>query len=191
MLDLASLYVQKVSILQHTLETESQLLQQVRHLMRGGMDYGRIPDVSHFRVFGCMAYAHIPEVEGTKLDKKAVKLRFLGYSDNQEDYRLFDKVNRKVVIRRDVAFNETDFEYQKQPLKIESEAEMESEQSPEEANPQQEPQSSQRATRGQPPLKFGFDEYAEVTEVTHMALHAAIEEPATMQEAWNSKYSTQ
>jgi len=68
---------------------------------------------------------------------------------------------------------------------------MESEQSPEEVNTQQEPRRSQRATRGQPPLKFGFDEYAEVTEVTHMALHAAIEEPATMQEAWNSKYSTQ
>ena len=51
--------------------------------------YGRIPDVSNFRVFGCMAYAHVPEVERTKLDKKAVKLRFLGYSDNQKGYRLF------------------------------------------------------------------------------------------------------
>jgi len=71
--------------------------------------YGRIPDVSHFRVFGCMAYAHIPEVERTTLDKKAVKLRFLGYSDTQKGYTLFDMANRKVVIRRDVAFNETDF----------------------------------------------------------------------------------
>ena len=153
--------------------------------------YGRIPDVSHFRVFGCMAYAHIPEVERTKLDKKAVKLRFLGYSDSQKGYRLFDVANRKVIIRRDVAFNETDFGCQKHPLKIESEAEVEPEQPPGEVNPQQEPRRSQRATRGQPPLQFGFDEYAEVAEVTHMALHAAIEEPTTIQEAWNSKHSTQ
>jgi len=138
-----------------------------------------------------MAYAHIPEVERTKLDKKAVKLRFLGYSDSLKGYRLFDVANKKVIIRRDVAFNETDFGCQKHPLKIESEAQVEPEQLPGAINPQQEPRRSQRATRGQPPLQFGFDEYAEVAEVTHMALHAAIGEPTTTQEAWNSKHSTQ
>ena len=32
--------------------------------------YGRKPDVSHLRVFGCMAYAHVPDSERGKLDKK-------------------------------------------------------------------------------------------------------------------------
>ena len=41
--------------------------------------YGRTPDVSHFRMFGCIAY----KTERRKLDKKATKLRFLGYSNRQ------------------------------------------------------------------------------------------------------------
>ena len=36
--------------------------------------YGRISDVSHFRVFGCIAYAHVPETERRMLDKKATRL---------------------------------------------------------------------------------------------------------------------
>ena len=168
--------------------------------------YGRIPDVSHFRVFGCIAYTHIPEVERKKLDKKTIKLRFLGYSDNQKGYRLFDVENRKMIVRRDVIFNETDFGCQKQKVDLKPEAEAEAEpageraQSPDvseeedsvtEEVQQQEPRRSQRAAKGQPLLRFGFDEYADVTEVTHVALHTAIEEPANMQEALSSKFSAQ
>ena len=70
--------------------------------------YGRKPDVSNLRVFGCMAYAHIPESQRKKLDKKSEKLRFVGYSIQSKGYRLFDE-NQKVIVRRDVVFNETDF----------------------------------------------------------------------------------
>ena len=137
-----------------------------------------------------------------KLDKKTIKLRFLGYSDNQKGYRLFDIENRKVIVRRDVIFNESDFGSQKQKVDLKLEAEVEAElgessQSPDvleeedsvaEEVQQQEPRRSQRAAKGQPPLRFGFDEYA---DVTHVALHTAVEEPATMQEALSSKYSAQ
>lgn len=41
--------------------------------------YGKKPDVSHMKVFGCVAYAHVPDTERKKLDKKAVKVHFLGY----------------------------------------------------------------------------------------------------------------
>ena len=41
--------------------------------------YGRKPDLSHLRVFGCMAYAYIPDANRKgKLGKKAEKLRFIG-----------------------------------------------------------------------------------------------------------------
>ena len=33
--------------------------------------YGKKPDVSHLRVFGCVAYAHVPEGERRKLDNKS------------------------------------------------------------------------------------------------------------------------
>lgn len=38
---------------------------------------GREPNVSHLRVFGCMAYAHVPNSERRKLDKKAQKPSWL------------------------------------------------------------------------------------------------------------------
>ena len=37
--------------------------------------YDRKPDASHFRVFGCMAHAHVPDCERRKLDTKSKKLQ--------------------------------------------------------------------------------------------------------------------
>ena len=71
--------------------------------------YGRKPNLSNLKVFGCMAYAHIPDVQRQKLDKKAEKLRFVGYSIQSKGYRLLDERTSKIVIRRDVTFNEADF----------------------------------------------------------------------------------
>ena len=45
--------------------------------------FGEAADVSHLRVFGCMAFAHVPDDKRQKFDKKAWKLRFVGYADNQ------------------------------------------------------------------------------------------------------------
>ena len=57
--------------------------------------YGRKPNVSHFRVFGCMAYAHVPDCERRKLDTKS------------KGYRPFDETNQKPYIRKVVEFNES------------------------------------------------------------------------------------
>lgn len=75
--------------------------------------YERKPDVSHLRVFGCVAYAHVPDCSRQKLDKKADKLRFIGYCTNSKGYRLFDEKTRKLIKSRDVTFNETDFDLRK------------------------------------------------------------------------------
>ena len=45
-------------------------------------------DVSHLKVFGCIAYVHIPDELRTKLDPKAKKCIFIGYSLEQKGYRL-------------------------------------------------------------------------------------------------------
>jgi transposase InsO family protein len=65
--------------------------------------HGRKPDLSHLKVFGCVAYAHV--VNRTKLDAKAQKLRFVGYATETKGYKLFDEKTRKVLVRRDVKFN--------------------------------------------------------------------------------------
>ena len=60
--------------------------------------YGKKPDVSFFKVFGCMAYAHVPDAQRKKLDVKAEKLRFVGYSLRSKGYRLFNDETRQIVI---------------------------------------------------------------------------------------------
>ena len=56
---------------------------------------------------------------------------------------------------------------------------------------QEERRRSQRSAKGRSPVRFGFDKYADLTEVTHAALSATTEEPATIEEAWGSKHSAQ
>ena len=67
--------------------------------------YGRKPDVSNFRVFGCIAYAHVADSVRQKLDSKAIKVRFLGDSARSKGYRLFDEKSKMFLVRRDVIFN--------------------------------------------------------------------------------------
>lgn len=62
------------------------------------------PDVSNFKIFGCIAYAHVPKEKRKKLDDKAVQLRFVGYDDNTKGYRLLNCCNNKITISRDVKF---------------------------------------------------------------------------------------
>jgi hypothetical protein len=43
------------------------------------------PDVSHLKVFGCIAYVHVPDEKRSILDPKADKCIFIGYSLKQID----------------------------------------------------------------------------------------------------------
>ena len=88
---------------------------------------GKKPYIGHLRVFSCAAYAHIPDTQRKKLDKKAEKLRFVGYRIQSKAYRLLDEETSKVYIRRDVVFNEEDFGYLPRKVlgKEESEVEIE------------------------------------------------------------------
>jgi len=48
---------------------------------------GRRPDVSHLKIFGCTAYAHIPDEKRKKLDNKGEKYVFLGVSVCSKAYK--------------------------------------------------------------------------------------------------------
>lgn len=67
---------------------------------------GRKPAVDHFRIFGCIAYAHIPDEKRKKLDNKGEKCVFLGVSDQSKAYKLYNPSTMKIIISRDVVFDE-------------------------------------------------------------------------------------
>lgn len=67
---------------------------------------GRKPWVSHLRIFGCIAYALINSQHHKKLDEKSEKCIFFGYCSESKAFRLYNPTNGKVIIRRDVVFDE-------------------------------------------------------------------------------------
>ena len=64
------------------------------------------PDVSHFRVFGSEAWAHIPDEKHKALEPKSEKCTFVRYSEDVKGYRLIPFKSKNVIIRRDVKFAE-------------------------------------------------------------------------------------
>ncbi|KAL6334805.1 hypothetical protein AAG906_021773 [Vitis piasezkii] len=57
-------------------------------------------------VFGCISHVHIPDSKRTKLDDKSVKCVLLGVSEESKAYRLYDPVSQKIIVSRDVKFEE-------------------------------------------------------------------------------------
>ena len=63
-------------------------------------------NLTHLRIFGSTAHMHVPKDERSKLDSKSLKCRFIGYSETQKAFRLFDPSSKKAKISRDVIFRE-------------------------------------------------------------------------------------
>ena len=56
-------------------------------------------------MFGCRALVHVPRDERSKLDRKTKQCIFLGYSNEEFGYKLWDLTTKK-IISRDVVFFE-------------------------------------------------------------------------------------
>nr|GEU61793.1 retrovirus-related Pol polyprotein from transposon TNT 1-94 [Tanacetum cinerariifolium] len=67
---------------------------------------GLKPTVSHLRVFKSIAYVHVPSQRRLKLDDKSKKHVLVGYDKQSKGYKLYNSVTRKVVVSRDVEFDE-------------------------------------------------------------------------------------
>ncbi|GKA14724.1 retrovirus-related pol polyprotein from transposon TNT 1-94 [Tanacetum coccineum] len=64
------------------------------------------PTVSHLRIFGSIAYVHVPSQRRSKLDNRSEKHVFVGYDKQSKGYKLYNPVTKKVVVSRDVEFDE-------------------------------------------------------------------------------------
>ncbi|CAL2228324.1 unnamed protein product [Prunus armeniaca] len=68
--------------------------------------HGFKPKVDFFKIFGCIAYAHVPSQKREKFEENGEKYIFVSYSDKSKAYRLIDPRTNKLVISRDVIFYE-------------------------------------------------------------------------------------
>jgi len=68
--------------------------------------FGRKPNLSHLRVFGCNAYAHISEQFRKVFDSKTKKCILVGYSGVSQNYRLYDPTRKVIFEARNVTFEE-------------------------------------------------------------------------------------
>ena len=60
--------------------------------------HGRKPFVAHLRVFGCLAYSLVLKQHCKKLDDKAVKCIFVGYSIESKGYKLYHLQTKCILV---------------------------------------------------------------------------------------------
>ena len=64
------------------------------------------PNIEHLRVFGCVGYVKITRPHLRKLDDRSRAIVHLGTEPGSKAYRLLDPATRKIVVSRDVVFDE-------------------------------------------------------------------------------------
>ncbi|CAL1409432.1 unnamed protein product [Linum trigynum] len=68
--------------------------------------YGKMPDYSTLRVFGCVCFVLLPRRERHKLAPKTARCVFLGYSAKHKGYLCYDPTDRRMRIACHVVFLE-------------------------------------------------------------------------------------
>ena len=68
--------------------------------------HGRKQDVSFLRTFGCVGNVNKTKPNLAKLKDRSTPMVFLGYERGSKAYRLYDPGSSKVVVSRDIVFDE-------------------------------------------------------------------------------------
>jgi hypothetical protein len=70
---------------------------------------GKVPDVSHLRIFGCKGYIYVPADKHRKLDVKAIEVVLVGYEPSSKGYKVWDRHTCSLKQSRDVLFDKSSF----------------------------------------------------------------------------------
>ncbi|KAH9390919.1 hypothetical protein TYRP_006506 [Tyrophagus putrescentiae] len=84
--------------------------------------YGKKAPMERLRPFGCIAYAHVPDVQRNMLQPTARRTMFLGYPYESSNYYVYDPETRRVAEARNVTFRE-EFYFSKQSETAQAEGE--------------------------------------------------------------------
>ena len=57
------------------------------------------PEVSHFRIFGCLNFSHVPFEKRTKLEPTTERGIFVGYDEISKAFHIYLLALMKVVVR--------------------------------------------------------------------------------------------
>jgi hypothetical protein len=68
--------------------------------------YGRKPSVDHLRTFGCVTHVKMVAGHLNKLADRSTPMVMIGYEAGTKAYRAYNSVNKKLVVTRDVLFEE-------------------------------------------------------------------------------------
>lgn len=72
---------------------------------------GEKPDVSKFRVFGCQCWTAVNRAHPAKLADRAREGVFLGFPDNQKGSLIYIPATKRIVVSKDVIFDEQVFPF--------------------------------------------------------------------------------
>ena len=70
------------------------------------MFYGKIPDVSHMRIFGSKVYVYNNDPKLRKFDDRALEGIFMGYGEQTKGYIVYVPKLGKLITNRNVQFFE-------------------------------------------------------------------------------------
>ncbi|KAD5803413.1 hypothetical protein E3N88_14773 [Mikania micrantha] len=68
---------------------------------------GRKPNLQDVKVFGCVGYVKVTKPGLKKLEDRSISMVHLGMEPGTKGYRMYDVENNKIVVSRDVRFDET------------------------------------------------------------------------------------
>ena len=73
--------------------------------------FGKQPDYSMLRTFGCLCFPYLKDYSPHKLSPKSTPCVFLGYSTLHKGFRCLDRKTHRVYVSRHVQFYENTFPY--------------------------------------------------------------------------------
>ena len=80
--------------------------------------YGRKPDVSHLRVWGCTAYVHVQKDKRQGLSPHMEKCVFIGYPEGYKGWKFYNPLTKRAVVSERAEFDERYFPGLKQPQDV-------------------------------------------------------------------------